>query len=292
MNPTPLIAPACGPANLASDPWQSQPARILRIRPEMPGVQTYDLEFTNRQVREAYRFAAGQFNMLYLPGIGEAAISISSDSSAATMLAHTVRAVGNVTDALARLEPGDEILLRGPYGRGWPVESLIGRHVIVVGGGLGLASQRTAIYDLARHRDRYASVTILHGATTPAGLFYTDEYDAWRAAGIDVVPIVDEGDDAWGGRVGLVTELFADLAIDPARAGVLCCGPDPMMTAVARAAASVGIPSRDVFVSLERNMACAVRHCGLCQFGPHFVCQDGPVFAYDSIAELLAVPHL
>jgi sulfhydrogenase subunit gamma (sulfur reductase) len=292
MNPTPLIAPACGPANLASDPWQSQPARILRIRPEVPGVQTYDLEFTDRQVREVYRFAAGQFNMLYLPGIGEAAISISSDASMPTMLAHTVRAVGNVTDALARLEPGDEILLRGPYGRGWPVESLIGRHVIVVGGGLGLASQRTAIYDYARHRDRYASVTILHGAKTPAGLFYTDEYEAWRAAGIDVVPIVDEGDDAWRGRVGLVTELFADLAIDPAQAGVLCCGPDPMMTAVARAAASVGIPSRDVFVSLERNMACGVRHCGLCQFGPHFVCQDGPVFAYDSIAELLAVPHL
>jgi len=162
----------------------------------------------------------------------------------------------------------------------------------VVGGGLGLASQRTAIYEFARHRNRYASVTILHGAKTPAGLFYTAEYEAWRAAGIVVSPAVDEGDGSWGGHVGLVTDLFADLAIDPAKAAVLCCGPDPMMTAVARAAAGIGIAGRDVFVSLERNMACAVRHCGLCQFGPHFVCQDGPVFAYESIAEYLAVPHL
>ena len=276
----------------AADPWRSHPARILRITPEVPGVRTYDLEFTDPRVRAAYRFAAGQFNMLYLPGIGEAAISISSDAATPALLAHTVRAVGNVTDALARLEPGDEILLRGPFGRPWPAERLRGRHVVVVGGGLGLASQRTAIYEFARHRDRYAGVTVLHGAKLPAGLFYAAEYAAWRAAGIDVRPVVDEGDASWTGHVGLVTDLFAGLTLDPANAAVICCGPDPMMNAVARAAAGVGIAGHDVFVSLERNMACAVRHCGLCQFGPHFVCQDGPVFAYDSIAEFLAVPHL
>jgi NAD(P)H-flavin reductase len=288
MRPATAVVP-CPPA---ADPWRSHPARILRIRPEVPGVQTYDLEFRDAEVRAGYRFAAGQFNMLYLPGIGEAAISISSDAATPAVLAHTVRAVGNVTEALARLAVGDEVLLRGPFGRPWPVAELAGRHVVVVGGGLGLASQRTAISEFARHRDRYASVSILHGAKTPAGLFFRGEYPAWRAAGIDVLPTVDEGNAGWSGRVGLVTELFADLAIDPARAAVLCCGPDPMMTAVARAAAAIGIAPRNVFVSLERNMACAVRHCGLCQFGPHFVCQDGPVFAYDSIADLLAVPQL
>jgi NAD(P)H-flavin reductase len=292
MNPMQAIASAGGPTDAATDPWLSHPARILRITPAVPGVQTYDLEFADERVRDAYRFQAGQFNMLYLPGIGEAAISISSDAGEPGVLAHTVRAVGNVTDALARLAVGDEVLLRGPYGRPWPVDALRGRHVVVVGGGLGLASQRTAICEFARHRDRYASVGVLHGAKTPAGLFYTAEYDAWRAAGIVVQPTVDEGDASWSGRVGLVTDLFADLAIDPANAAVLCCGPDPMMTAVARAAAGIGIAGRDVFVSLERNMACAVRHCGLCQFGPHFVCQDGPVFAYESIAKYLAVRHL
>jgi NAD(P)H-flavin reductase len=288
MRPAAAVLP-CPPI---ADPWRSHPARILRIRPEVPGVQTYDLEFRDAEVRAGYRFAAGQFNMLYLPGIGEAAISISSDAASPAVLAHTVRAVGNVTEALARLAVGDEVLLRGPFGRPWPVAELAGRHVVVVGGGLGLASQQTAIKEFARHRDRYQSVTVLHGAKTPAGLFFREEYPAWRAAGIDVVPTVDEGDATWRGPVGLVTELFADLAIDPDRAAVLCCGPDPMMTAVARAAAAIGIGAGNVFVSLERNMACAVRHCGLCQFGPHFVCQDGPVFPYARIADLLAVRQL
>ncbi len=275
-----------------TDPWRSHPARILRIRPEVPGVQTYELAFRDPAMRTGYRFAAGQFNMLYLPGIGEAAISISSDLTEPEVLAHTVRAVGNVTNALERLAVGDELLLRGPYGQPWPVAELEGRHVVVVGGGLGLASQRAAIYQYARHRDRYRSVTILHGARTPADLFYPGEYAAWRAAGIDVRPTVDQPDETWQGHVGLVTDLFAGLAIDPQHAGVLCCGPDPMMTAVARAAASVGIGPHDVYVSLERNMACAVRHCGLCQFGPAFVCQDGPVFRYDTIAKYIVVPHL
>jgi len=158
MNPV----AAAAPAPPAADPWRSHSARILRITPEVPGVQTYDLEFRDERVRDAYRFQAGQFNMLYLPGIGEAAISISSDAAAPRVLAHTVRAVGNVTEALARLDVGDEVLLRGPYGRPWPVDVLRGRHVIVVGGGLGLASQRTAIlrHDPARCQD--AGRPLLH----------------------------------------------------------------------------------------------------------------------------------
>jgi len=276
----------------AADPWLAHPARIVEIVPEVPGVRTYEFELREPAFRDAFRFAAGQFNMLYLPGIGEAAISIASDTARPRLLAHTVRAVGNVTDALARLEVGAEILIRGPFGRPWPLAALRGRHVVVVGGGLGLASQRAAIHEFARHRDRYAGVTVLHGAKTPAGLFYAREYDAWRAAGLDVRPIVDVGGPGWAGEVGVVTDLLADLPLEPARTAVLCCGPDPMMTAVARAAVGAGIAAADVHVSLERNMACAVRHCGLCQLGPRFVCQDGPIFAYDSVAALLAVPHL
>ena len=287
-----MVSPAAMAAPVDTDPWRSHPARIRRITPEVPGVQTYELAFNDPAVGAAYRFAAGQFNMLYLPGIGEAAISISSDAIAPATLAHTIRAVGNVTDALARLAVGDELLIRGPYGRPWPVAELAGRHVVVVGGGLGLASQRAAISEFARHRDRYRSVTILHGAKTPADLFYTAEYAAWREAGLDVRPTVDVADTAWAGSVGLVTELFTELAIEPEWASLLCCGPDPMMNAVARAAAAVGIAWSNVFVSLERNMACAIRQCGLCQFGPAFVCQDGPVFPYDRIARFLAVPHL
>lgn len=296
---------ACGtspiPTAPAVDPWRAHTVRIEGVVDEIPGVRTYDLRFLDEQVAADYRFAPGQFNMLHLPGIGEAAISISSDPAEPARLAHTVRAVGNVTDALARMRVGETLMLRGPYGRPWPVAERTGRDIVLVAGGLGLASQRAAIHEFARTRSQYASVTVLHGAKEPAGLLYTGAYQAWNAAGLAVRSIVDEppGDSAsidrfsgWDGRVGLVTELLSELTTLSDRTTVLCCGPDPMMTAVARVAMQHGVAPQEIFLSLERNMACAVRHCGLCQFGPVFVCQDGPVFSYAAIERYLAVAHL
>jgi NAD(P)H-flavin reductase len=276
----------------AHDPWRSHVTRIRAITDEIPGVRTYELAFADAAVGRDYRFAAGQFNMLYLPGIGEAAISVSSDPAEGSAIAHTVRAVGNVTGALARLAVGAEVLVRGPFGTPWPLDRVAGRDVVIVGGGLGLASQRAAIRGLARGGQGARRVTVLHGAKTPTGLLYQHEYAAWRAAGIDVRVIVDAAVDGWTGPVGLVTDLLAALPLDPRTTTILCCGPDPMMVGIAEAAVSRGVSPSDLFLSLERNMACAVAHCGLCQFGPLFVCREGPVLAYDRIAGLLSVPHL
>ena len=280
------------PSPPGHEPWLSHAARIVAISDETPNVRTYELAFEDEQIREAYRFAAGQFNMLHLPGIGEAAISISSDPAATRTLAHTVRAVGNVTDGLARLHVGDQLLLRGPFGTPWPLDRVAGRDVVIVAGGLGLASQRAAILQLSRGGGGPQSVTVLHGAKRPDGLLYTAEYEAWRDRGVDVHTIVDEADAAWSGAVGLVTDLIADVLPDPGRATLLCCGPDPMMTGVAAAAIGRGVASQELFLSLERNMACAVAHCGLCQFGPLFVCRDGPVLRYDRVAGLMRVARL
>jgi NAD(P)H-flavin reductase len=277
------------PTTLAADPWRTHPARVVALRDETPGVRSYDLELRDARVRAEYRFLPGQFNMLYLPGIGEAAISISSDPAAPELLTHTVRAVGNVTNALARLAVGDEILIRGPYGQPWPLGELSGGDVILVAGGLGLASQRAAILDIVRRRDDFGRVTILHGAKTPSGLLYTSEHDAWRRAGIAVDCTVDTAEATWQGPVGLVTDRLAGLPLAASSTGILCCGPDPMMTGVARVAAGRGLGHSRVWVSLERNMSCAVGQCGLCQFGPFFVCLDGPVFRYDRIESLLGV---
>jgi len=282
--------PAAGGA--ATDPWRSHPARIRHVAAEVPGVRTYELELEDPAVRAAYRFAPGQFNMLHLPGIGEAAISIASDPAQPMLLAHTVRAVGNVTDALARLGAGASLMVRGPFGRPWPLDACRGRDVVLVSGGLGLASQRAAIHWLVRHRAAVRGARVLHGAKRPDGLLYAAEYDAWRRAGLDVRVTVDAPGPGWAGPVGLVTDLLADLPLDADRAVVLCCGPDAMMFAVAARALALGIAAERIHVSLERNMACAVRHCGLCQFGPLFVCQDGPVFPYASVARFLAVPQL
>jgi len=286
-----VTAPACPPRLSATDPWRSHPTRIVSILDETPGVRTYELAFEEAAVRAGYGFASGQFNMLYLPGIGEAAISVSSDPDHRGTIAHTVRAVGNVTDALARLAVGEQVLVRGPFGTPWPIDGVAGRDIVIVAGGLGLASQRAAIRQLTRRTDGGRTI-VLHGAKRPEGLLYAAEYDLWRASGIDVLTVVDEGDASWTGRVGLVPHLLADLPLDPSATTILCCGPDAMMTGVAKAAMSRGVSAEHVFLSLERNMACAVAHCGLCQFGPHFVCRDGPVLRYDRIAGLMQVPQL
>ncbi|MGB8853082.1 MAG: FAD/NAD(P)-binding protein [Pirellulales bacterium] len=285
-----LPALAQRPSSSAPSPWRSHGTRVTAIRPEAPGVFTIDLVF--REPCHAFGFAPGQFTMLHLPGIGEAAISIASDPAVPSPVSHTFRAVGNVTHALARLAVGDEVLVRGPFGRGWPLAAIRGRDVIVAAGGVGLASLRAAICHLARHRSDYGSVAILHGAKTPADLLYPQEYDWWRGVGLNVFTIVDAADSRWPGAHGVVPDLFADLDIDPGSTSLFCCGPEPMMHAVVARALQAFIASSDIFLALERNMSCAAGFCGLCQFGPAFVCKDGPVFRHDTIAAFLAVPHL
>ena len=273
-------------------PWQLRATRIAAIREEAPGVRTYSLTFAYRSQRRPFRFAAGQFNMISLPGIGEAAISISSDPESLSGIAHTVHAVGNVTRALTRLEVGDELLLRGPYGVPWPLGDLRDRDLVLVAGGLGLASLLSAIAFCMSHRGDYGRITVLSGAKTPADLLATRDHHRWRDHGIDVLCIVTDPDPHWRGPVGLVSMLLDRLVIDPDATSLLCCGPEPMMIAVAEQANGRGIAREQIFMSIERLMSCASGLCGLCQLGPFFVCRDGPVFSYDRIARWLAVPHL
>ena len=275
--------------------------RVAAIRDEAPGVRTYAVAFRDGDAHgDRYRFEPGQFNMLLLPGIGEAAISISSAADPdptvgpgrGTVIEHTVRSVGNVTQALARLGVGDEVILRGPFGKPWPLEALRGRDIVVAAGGVGLASLRAAILRLVARRRDYAAITILHGAKTPADLLYAGEYAAWRAAGITVHTIVDAAGPDWAGHRGLVPDLLDPLDMAAGRTSLLCCGPEAMMAAVVRRAKLRGLTDVDILLSVERNMACAAGFCGLCQFGPAFVCKDGPVFRHDVIAPFLAVANL
>lgn len=262
---------------------------VRAVTPETPGVQTYDLSFDDPTA--TYSFRPGQFNMLYLPGIGESAISVSSDPGDQGQLRHTVRALGNVTRAMARLQPGDKLGVRGPYGTAWPVEEFRGKDLIVAAGGLGLAPLRPVIYHIIRHRSDYGRVSLLYGARTPADLLYSGEYELWRASGMDVQVAVNVASTDWRGSIGTVMPLLVRLPIDPVRTGVFTCGPEVMMRFVAAAAVERGLPGGHVFVSLERNMNCAVGLCGHCQFGPAFVCKDGPVFPFDRVRRLLLVEN-
>lgn len=268
-------------ATPSADPWKGASARIASVRQEVPEIATYELVFDDPDIRGRYRFRPGQFNMLYLPGIGEAAISISSDPSRPESLLHTIRAVGNVTRALTRKQAGDRVMLRGPFGSSWPIERCRGRDVVLACGGVGLPPLRPVIYEIMHRRGDFGRVWLLYGARTPKTLLYTDEYDTWRNSGIEVETTVDLADEHWSGNVGVVPTLFERLTLDPARTLVLTCGPEIMMQFVVQEALSRKIFRSDVYVSMERNMNCAVGFCGHCQLGPAFICKDGPVFPYE-----------
>lgn len=271
------------------DPMLPQTATIKRIQHETLDTATYSLAFTDPAVAERYRFLPGQFNMLYLPGIGEVAISISSDPGHPETLLHTIREAGNVTGAMARLKKGDFIGVRGPYGSAWPVETAENNDLILVSGGIGLAPLRPAIYHVIRHRERYKQVTILAGARSPADLLYQEEYDTWREHDIKVVVTVDRADESWRGHVGVVPMMFYKLRPDPRRTVVLSCGPEIMMRFVIYEALARRIPKENIYLSLERNMKCAVGFCGHCQYGPFFLCKEGPVLSFDRVEPFFGV---
>lgn len=273
----------------AAGPMAPHPARIVHVQREAPGIFTYTLEILDPGVRAAFRFRPGQFNMLFLPGIGESAISISSDAADPAGLQHTVRLVGNVTQAIGRLEAGAVLGLRGPYGSAWPLERVRGRDLVVVAGGIGLPPLRPVIYHVIRHRADYGRIILLIGARTPADLLYPAEYAGWRAHDIEIVETVDRADETWRGRVGVVPVLFYQLRPDPRRTTVFTCGPEIMMRFVIYEALARRIPRDQIFLSLERNMKCALGICGRCQYGPVFLCREGPVLSYDRIEPFFGV---
>jgi NAD(P)H-flavin reductase len=240
-------------------------------------------------------FSAGQFNMLYAFGVGESAISISSDPARPDGTEHTIRSVGAVTRALCALGPGDLVGVRGPFGSAWPMEAAEGRHLVMVAGGLGLAPMRPAIYVALARRARYAGLTLVVGARTPRALLYPYQLAGWSAGGaLDLHLAVDSAGPDWTGEVGVVTRplVRAVKQRDAAAVTALVCGPEIMMRHSARVLSELGVPEQEIWLSMERNMKCAVGHCGHCQFGPDFVCHDGPVLRYDRVAERLTIREL
>lgn len=280
-------------SSIAADPWATFPVRIDEIIPECDGVATYRLTELSRPAGSTYRFQPGQFNMLYVPGVGESAISMSGDSERPDAWIHTIRVAGNVTRTISRLQVGETLGLRGPFGAGWPIETLQGSDVVVVGGGLGLAPLRPLIYFLANHRAQFGRVTLILGARTPDGLLYQNEYEAWKARGIEVQLTVDRGGGDWRGHIGVVTTLLDRMQLpDCQQTHILTCGPEVMMKYAALSAIRRGVASQNIWISMERNMQCAVGICGHCQLGPAFICKDGPVMAYHRLQPYLFVESL
>jgi NAD(P)H-flavin reductase len=249
---------------------------------------TFTLQIDLGEMGETFSFLPGQFNMLYVFGLGEAAISISSDASQGGMLAHTIHRVGTVTTGLAQMKRGDVIGLRGPFGTAWPITAARGKDVCIVAGGIGLAPLRPVMYAMLRERTAFERIILLYGARSPLDLLYRVELEEWaKEHNVEVLVTVDRGDSSWKGYIGVVTSLFSYLKLD-ARATVgYVCGPETMMKYTIDEMERRGLAEDQIYLSMERNMKCAVGFCGHCQYGPEFICKDGPVFTLPRIRHLL-----
>jgi NAD(P)H-flavin reductase len=275
---------------VAADPMLPAVVSLKRRRRDIPGTWTLDIDPPDGK---AFPFRPGQFNMLTVFGVGEVPISLSGDPAAPGRLVHTIRAVGPVSAALARLKPGAPLGLRGPFGIGWPMEEAAGRDVVIVAGGLGLAPLRPAIYRLLAERQRYGRLTLLYGARSPAEILFRRELESWRRRlDIAIEVTVDHAAGDWHGNVGVVPALIPRAAFDPENAVALVCGPEVMMRYAIAALGDAGLATDAIHLSMERNMKCAIGLCGHCQFARVFVCRDGPVFRFDRVRDLLALKEI
>ncbi|MCG8423473.1 MAG: FAD/NAD(P)-binding protein [Proteobacteria bacterium] len=274
-----------------ADPMMPRPFRITRKVKETHDTVTFDLVPADGGTIAG--FAPGQFNMLYAFGIGEVPISISGDPANPEVLIHTLRAVGAVTRALCDARRGDIVGVRGPFGTAWPAEQARGDDIVLIAGGIGLAPLRPAFYRFLTDRRTYGRISLIYGARTPAELLYRRELEHWRGQfGLDVEVTVDHAAADWYGPVGVVTRLLSRVRFDPIDTTALLCGPEVMMRFAIRDLTRLGVADDHIFLSMERNMKCAIGFCGHCQFGPAFVCKDGPVFSYRDVARLLAVAEI
>ena len=273
---------------MVTTPW-----RIDRLRRETSDTFTLVLGPRGKNGGNAFSFQPGQFNMLYAFGIGEVPISISGNPESGRQLEHTTRVVGAVTGALGRLRDGDHIGVRGPFGSAWPVEQAAGRDVVLIAGGIGLAPLRPVYRTLAKKRGDFGRISVLYGARTPEDILFRAELEELSSKlDIEVFVTVDRATIGWYGNVGVVTTLVRRAPFEGRNTIAMVCGPEIMMTYAVEALLKRGVRGGDVYISMERNMKCGIGHCGHCQYGPAFVCRDGPVFSHESVAPLLAAREL
>lgn len=275
-------------------------ATIKWVKKETRDTATYALKINSREIEKTYSHTPGQFNMLYMPGIGEAPISISSAPSDHDLM-HTIRVAGDVTTAVSKLDAGDTVGIRGPFGNGWPLDEIEDRDLMVIAGGLGLAPLRPVIRHMlkthhsgrVRHHKSARTPILLYGAKTPKDVIFRDEFPRYRDA-FQVLLTVDKADpeEYWSGETGLITGLLNKIVFNPLSTAVFVCGPEVMMLNTTKELIAKGVPGEKIFISMERNMNCGMGVCGHCMFGPKFVCKDGPVFRYTEVERFLGIKEI
>ncbi|MFA5090510.1 MAG: FAD/NAD(P)-binding protein [Candidatus Omnitrophota bacterium] len=234
-----------------------------------------------------FSFHTGQFIELTVPGQGEAPFTPSSDPGRKDRIEVTIMKTGRVTGLLHSLMPKATVGIRGPYGKGYPLERFKGKDVLIVGGGVGLAPLRSLLFSLFSGIGEYNKVVLRYGARTADDIIYKTGITEWgRKDKVDVAVTVDVGSPEWNGRVGLVTTVLEDLPVDLRNAVSVVCGPPIMMKFVTLKLLDVGFAPEDIYLSMEKNMSCGLGKCGHCRIGRYYSCKDGPVFTYAQLKDI------
>ena len=266
---------------IKDSPYNIKKAKILQSRKMTDGVKFFEIALMNG---ETLNHEPGQFVMVSLFGIGEVPISICSSPTRRDSFEICVKAVGKVTTCIHRIEAGEGVGIRGPYGKGFPVKVIEGNDLLIIAGGLGIAPLRSLVqYAIDKRRD-FGKVHILLGCKEPKDMLFGHELEQWgKRADIYYECTVDHADPDWAGNVGLITTLIPGVDIDPMRTFAAVVGPPVMYKFMIKELLAKQIPERQILLSLERHMKCGSGKCGRCQIEHLYCCQDGPVFSYDQI---------
>lgn len=262
--------------------YKPKEAIVEDIITESQAIKTFVL-----RPREEFEFKAGQFIELTLPGIGEAPFTPSSEPNIKDKIDVTIMNVGRVTSILHASPKNISVGLRGPFGKGYPLDKFEGKDILIVGGGVGLAPLRSLLFSLFADIDKYNKVILRYGARTPDDIIYKEAIPLWSKKNkVDIVTTVDVGSPTWNGNVGLVTTILKDLPLDLKNAISIVCGPPIMMKFVTLKLLDLGFKPQDIYLSMEKNMSCGLGKCGHCRMGKYYVCKDGPVLTYEQLKEL------
>ena len=260
---------------------------ITDIRTETPDVKTFRVE--RPEGGKLFEHLPGQCAMVCVPGVGEAMFSITSSPTNKLYQEFSIKRCGVLTEHLHSMQAGDEILVRGPYGNNFPVdtEALKGKNLLFIAGGIALAPLRSVINYCLDNREDYGEIDILYGSRSADDLVQRKEIEeVWmNIPGVNVHLTIDRPQEGWDGNVGFVPTYLKELNFDTNRVAILC-GPPIMIKFCLQGLTEMGFKHEQVYTTLELRMKCGIGKCGRCNIGTKYVCKDGPVFRFDEIDEL------
>jgi len=269
--------------------YKPELVKIVDIVLETPDIKTFKLKFKDDSLGKNFSFRARQFAEYSVFGEGECTFCIASSPTRQEFLECSFKIAGKVTNALKKLNVGDTIGLRGPYGNYFPLEEMKGKNIVFIAGGIGLAPVRCIIWNVLDLRDQFKDITIIYGARTVADLVYKNELDEWKSmSSVKTILTVDPGGENpdWKGEIGFVPAVVEKAAPNSENTMAIICGPPVMIKYTFPVMMKLGFNEEDIITTLENRMKCGLGKCGRCNIGNVYVCKDGPVFTYKQLKEM------